>query len=66
MNITLATGRKSREMKRRLRREIQLWKKLGGRGGCRMELPFKESMSHKDSIAVRSSGLYEEGNGLHL
>ena len=33
MNITLATGRKSREMKRRLRREIRLWKKLGGGGG---------------------------------
>ena len=27
MNITVATGRKSRKMKRRLRREIQLWEK---------------------------------------
>ena len=33
MNITVATGRKSREMKRRLLREIQLWKNWGGGGG---------------------------------
>ena len=49
MNITLATGRKSSKMMRRLRREIQPCNceriEGRGRGGGRMELPFKESMS---------------------
>ena len=46
MNTTLATGRKSSKMMRRLRREIQPCNceriEGRGRGG---ELPFKESMS---------------------
>ena len=68
-------------MKRRFRREIQLWKNRGG--GVRMELPFKESMSQKRKLQflqprgheanpkpmktpqLPTSGLYEEGNGPH-
>ena len=52
MKITLAKGRKNREMKRRLRQEVQLWKNWGEGGVCRMELPLKESMSQKRKLQL--------------
>ena len=56
MNITLATGRKSREMKRRLRPEIQLWKKFGGRGGAEWSYRLKSQCHKNENFNSTSRG----------